>query len=63
MHAYPGMYPRFTADEGALKFILKGANLMAPGLVNEQASMDEVKVGALVSVYIHGLEHCVVRCM
>ena len=39
VHAYPDMYPRFTADEGALKFLLKGANLMAPGLVNEHASM------------------------
>lgn len=48
------MYPRFTADEGAIKFMLKGANLMAPGLINEQASMDEVKVGAIVSVYVHG---------
>lgn len=34
IHSYPDMYPRFTADEGAIKFILKGANLMAPGLVN-----------------------------
>lgn len=39
LHSYPDMYPRFTADEGALKFLLKGANLMAPGLVNEHASM------------------------
>jgi len=28
------MYPRYTADAGAIKFILKGANLMAPGLLN-----------------------------
>jgi len=37
------MYPRFTADAGAIKFMLKGANLMAPGLLNEQASMEEAK--------------------
>jgi len=42
LHSYPDMYPRFTADEGALKFILKGANLMCPGLLNAQASMDDV---------------------
>ena len=42
IHAYPDMYPRFTADEGALKFLLKGANLMAPGLLNEHAHMEDV---------------------
>ncbi len=58
LHAYPNMYPRFTADEGALKFLLKGANLMCPGLINEQASMDDVEEGAVVMVYVHGHEHC-----
>jgi predicted RNA-binding protein (TIGR00451 family) len=52
--SYPDMYPRFTADEGALKFILKGANLMAPGLINDQASMDNVEEGAVVSIYVFG---------
>jgi len=28
------MYPRFTVDPGALKFVLKGANIMCPGLTN-----------------------------
>ena len=54
------MYPRFTADEGAMKFMLKGANLMAPGLLNEQAKMEDVKEGALVSIYVYGHDHCVV---
>ncbi|XP_031472599.1 translation machinery-associated protein 20, partial [Nymphaea colorata] len=58
LHSYPDMYPRFTADEGALRFLLKGANLMCPGLINEQASMDDVEEGAVVSVYVHGHEHC-----
>ena len=60
VHAYPDMYPRFTADEGAMKFLLKGANLMAPGLLNEQAKMEDVKEGAIVSIYVHGHDHCVV---
>lgn len=33
---------------------------MCPGLLNEQASMAEVEEGAVVSVYVHGHEHCVV---
>jgi malignant T-cell-amplified sequence len=61
LHAYHDMYPRFTADEGALRFILKGANLMCPGLLNEQASMDDVEEGAIVAVYVHGHEHCLVK--
>lgn len=61
LHSYPDMYPRFTADEGALKFLLKGANLMCPGLINEQASMDDVEEGAVVLVYVHGHEHALVR--
>ena len=61
IHSYPDMYPRFTADEGAIKFMLKGANLMAAGLIKEHASMDEVEAGAVVSVYVYGHEHCVVR--
>jgi predicted ribosome-associated RNA-binding protein Tma20 len=24
VHKYPDLYPRFTVDEGAIKFILKG---------------------------------------
>ena len=34
MHQYPDLYPKFIADQGALKFILKGANVMSPGLTN-----------------------------
>ena len=34
LHSCPDMYPSFTADEGALKVMLKGANLMCPGLIN-----------------------------
>lgn len=31
---YPDMFPRFTVDPGALKFVIKGANVMCPGLTN-----------------------------
>lgn len=33
---------------------------MCPGLTNEQTSMDEVEEGAVVAVYVHGHEHCLV---
>lgn len=43
IHSYPDMYPKFVADSGALKFLLNAADLMCPGLLNEQASMEEVE--------------------
>ena len=59
VHSYPNLYPRFVADAGAIRFILKGANVMAPGLTNEQSHMDDVKAGAIVAIYAHGHEHAV----
>lgn len=48
------------ADPGAIKFILKGANVMAPGLTNQEASMDNVEAKTIVSVYCKDLEHALV---
>jgi Pre-PUA-like domain/PUA domain len=43
LHQYPDMMPRLRADEGAIKFVLSGANIMAPGLTSAGATMhDEV---------------------
>jgi len=39
---------------------MNAADLMCPGLLNEQTHMDEVDVGAIVSVYVFGHEHCIV---
>jgi PUA domain protein len=58
---YPDMYPRFTCDPGAIKFILKGANVMCKGLTNEFGSMDDVEEGAIVSIYVKDIENAVVR--
>lgn len=41
LHSYPGLYRKFVVDSGAIKFVLKGANVMAPGLLNEQGFMDD----------------------
>ena len=60
VHAYPDLYPRFTADEGAIKFMLKGANVMSPGLTNENAAMDDVEKGKIVAIYVKGHDHALV---
>lgn len=44
LHQYPDMMPRLRADQGAIKFVLSGANIMCPGLTSPGATMhDEVR--------------------
>jgi PUA domain protein len=58
LHQYPGMMPRLRADRGAIKFVLSGANIMAPGLTSAGATLhDEVPAGAAVAIYGEGREH------
>lgn len=35
LHRYPDLLPHIQADKGAVKFIMKGADVMAPGLVSK----------------------------
>ena len=36
----PNLLPKLQVDKGAIKFILSGANIMAPGLTSPGARMD-----------------------
>lgn len=36
----PNLLPKLQVDKGAIKFILSGANIMAPGLKSPGARMD-----------------------
>lgn len=43
LHQYPDMMPKLRTDQGAIKFVLSGANIMCPGLTSPGATMhDEV---------------------
>jgi predicted RNA-binding protein (TIGR00451 family) len=43
LHQYPDMMPKLRCDQGAIKFVLSGANIMCPGLTSPGATMhDEV---------------------
>lgn len=42
------MMSRMQVDKGALKFILRGSNVMCPGLTSEGGAMDDVERGAVV---------------
>ena len=37
---FPNILPRFQCDKGAISHILSGANIMAPGLISKEGSMD-----------------------
>ena len=43
LHQYPEMMKKARVDQGAIKFVLSGANIMCPGLTSPGATLhDEV---------------------
>jgi PUA domain protein len=48
-------------DEGAIKFILRGAKVMCPGLTNENAHMDEVGKDTIVAIHSKNHDHALVK--
>ena len=58
LHQYPDMMPKLRADQGAIKFVLSGANIMCPGLTSPGATIhDEVDKGSAVAIYAEGKEN------
>ena len=54
----PKMMPRVTVDKGAIKFVLKGADVMCPGLTSAGADCSvELPELAPVAVFAEGKEH------
>jgi predicted RNA-binding protein (TIGR00451 family) len=56
--ADPFLMPRVTVDKGAIKFVLKGADVMCPGLTNPggDVSVDLPEL-APVAIFADGKEH------
>lgn len=50
LHRYPFLLPLMQVDKGAIKFILSGANVMAPGLISKGGKMSEVNENDTVAV-------------
>lgn len=49
------MLPRMQVDTGAIRFVLGGANVMAPGLLSAGGDIPcEIPEGAPVAVYAQG---------
>ena len=57
LHRFPDVLPKFTVDRGAIRFVLSGANIMAPGLTSAGGSMDTVEGTTVVGVFAEGKEH------
>ena len=58
LHQYPSMMPAVRVDKGAIRFVLKGADIMCPGLTSANADVSvELGEGAPVAVYAEGKEH------
>lgn len=58
LHKYPNLLPRVQVDRGAIKFLLSGANMMAPGLLSAGGVLpDGLKEGDIVAIHAEGKEH------
>lgn len=58
LHQYPEMMLRLRTDQGAIKFVLSGANIMCPGLTSPGAIIhDEVDADTPVAIFAEGREH------
>merc|ERR1719198_1381191 len=45
VHQYPSMMPKMQVDKGAIKFVLRGATVMCPGLTSPGGAMEDVDAG------------------
>lgn len=57
LHRYPEILPRYQVDRGAIRFVLSGANIMAPGLTSKGGYMEDVASDTPVAIFAEGKEH------
>lgn len=60
VHQFPHAFPKMRIDRGAIRFVLSGATLMAPGLTSKGGQIpekdDELKEGEIVAIEAEGKE-------
>jgi len=54
---YPCLLPRMCVDDGAIRHVMQGADVMVPGLKSPRAAIDDVPREAVVGVYGPGKDH------
>jgi len=57
LHKYPDILPKYRVDRGAIRFVLSGANIMAPGLTSAGGEMDDVPADSVIAIMAEGKEH------
>lgn len=61
LHSYPDALPTVQIDRGAIRFVLSGAALMAPGLTSPGGRLPDaehaLEKGQVVAVMAEGKEH------
>jgi predicted RNA-binding protein (TIGR00451 family) len=68
LHSYPDALPTVQIDRGAIRFVLSGATLMAPGLTSPGGRLPDaehaLEKGQVVAVMAEGKEHaCMVGAL
>ncbi|KAI5187434.1 malignant T-cell-amplified sequence [Nematocida homosporus] len=54
VHACPNIVKRVVVDVGAIKHIINGADVMAPGLLHQTSEFPSVSIGDIVAIYGYG---------
>ncbi|KAL8429272.1 hypothetical protein Efla_005549 [Eimeria flavescens] len=57
LHEYPSMMPKMQVDRGAVKFVLRGSNVMCQGLTSPGGRMEEVPANCVVQIAVEGKQH------
>lgn len=57
MYSDPFILPIQQVDKGAIKFVLSGANIMAPGLTSPGGKMTPCDKNTVVSIMAEGKQH------
>ncbi len=58
LHKYPSMLAKMQVDTGAIKFVLRGAHIMAPGLTSAGGRVEDgIVSGTPVQVKAEACEH------
>lgn len=55
VHLLPSLLPKAVVDRGAIKHIINGANVMAPGLLKQGSVYPAVEKGAYIAIYGEGM--------
>ena len=61
LHRFPDIMPKVRVDRGAIKFVLKGADVMCPGLTSAGGRLGDVELPTetAVAIQAEGKEHAV----